>query len=201
MKYLRVFTDFAKTLEPLKDGERGRLFTAMLEYAEQGTAPELSGNERYIWPTVKADIDRQIEAYEHKCQVNRINGASRSQSHPVAPSRTQSLQKTKTEDKEKKRERKDIKETPPDGGVKKSAPRFTPPSVSEVREYCQERGNAVDAERFVDFYSAKGWMVGKNHMKDWRAAVRTWERDERSTPAPEQKPSAEMEAWLRGEID
>ena len=54
---------------------------------------------------------------------------------------------------------------------------FTPPTVEEVREYCQSRNNFVDPERFVDFYAAKGWMVGKNKMKDWKAAVRTWERN------------------------
>jgi len=55
--------------------------------------------------------------------------------------------------------------------------RFTPPTVNEVREYCRERSNDVDAQRFVDFYEAKGWYVGKNKMKDWKAAVRTWEKD------------------------
>ena len=54
--------------------------------------------------------------------------------------------------------------------------RFTPPSVDEVRAYCQERGNNVDAERFIDYYTSNGWKVGKNPMKDWKAAVRTWER-------------------------
>ena len=53
---------------------------------------------------------------------------------------------------------------------------FTPPSVAEVREYCEERKNAVDPESFVDFYTSKGWMVGKNKMKDWEAAVRNWEK-------------------------
>lgn len=57
--------------------------------------------------------------------------------------------------------------------------RFTPPSVEEVRAYCQERGNSVDPERFVDFYASKGWKVGNASMKDWRAAVRNWERDDR----------------------
>lgn len=55
--------------------------------------------------------------------------------------------------------------------------RFAPPTLEEVKEYCRERGNEVDAQRFVDFYEMKGWMVGKNKMKDWRAAVRTWERE------------------------
>ena len=55
--------------------------------------------------------------------------------------------------------------------------RFTPPSLDDVAEYCRERKNNVDPEAFVNFYASKGWMVGKNHMKDWRAAVRTWERE------------------------
>ena len=54
--------------------------------------------------------------------------------------------------------------------------RFKPPTVEEVRAYCEERQNSVDAEKFVDFYASKGWMVGSNRMKDWQASVRTWER-------------------------
>lgn len=59
--------------------------------------------------------------------------------------------------------------------------RFIPPSVDIVRAYCLERQNNVDAERFIDYYTANGWLVGKNKMKDWRAAVRTWERNGFST--------------------
>ena len=59
---------------------------------------------------------------------------------------------------------------------KRGKPAFTPPTLDEVLEYCRERGGCVDAERFLDFYAAKGWMIGKNRMKDWRAAVRNWER-------------------------
>lgn len=54
--------------------------------------------------------------------------------------------------------------------------RFTPPTVEEVTAYCRERGNSVDAERFVNFYASKGWKVGSEPMKDWKACVRTWER-------------------------
>lgn len=65
----------------------------------------------------------------------------------------------------------------PDGNT---APRgrMTPPTVAEVTVYCRERGNSVNPEAFVDFYASKGWMVGKNPMRDWKAAVRTWERSE-----------------------
>lgn len=57
--------------------------------------------------------------------------------------------------------------------------RFVPPTVDEVRAYCKERGNSVDAESFVDYYTSTGWLVGKKPMKDWKASVRTWERNER----------------------
>lgn len=53
---------------------------------------------------------------------------------------------------------------------------FVPPTADEVRAYCAERGNGIDADDFVDFYTGKGWFVGKNKMVDWKAAVRTWER-------------------------
>ena len=56
------------------------------------------------------------------------------------------------------------------------AKRFIPPTVEEVESYCSERGNGIDAQSFIDFYESKGWMIGKNKMKDWKAAVRTWER-------------------------
>ena len=54
--------------------------------------------------------------------------------------------------------------------------KFAPPTIEEVRSYCLERNNGIDAEAFVDFYTSKGWKVGKNPMKDWKAAVRTWEK-------------------------
>lgn len=55
--------------------------------------------------------------------------------------------------------------------------RFIPPTVDEVEAYCRERSNQVDSQRFVDFYTSKGWKVGKSSMKDWKASVRGWEKD------------------------
>lgn len=76
-------------------------------------------------------------------------------------------------EKEKEKEKK--KDTP------KGVCRFAPPTLEEVKEYCRERGNEVDPEKFIDFYESKGWMIGKNKMKDWKAAVRTWERSRETT--------------------
>jgi len=65
---------------------------------------------------------------------------------------------------------------------------FVPPSVEEVKSYCQERNNEVDPEAFVSFYESKGWMIGKNKMKDWKAAVRTWEKSRKAKVAESSKP-------------
>ena len=59
--------------------------------------------------------------------------------------------------------------------------RFQPPDVEAVRAYCQERGNGIDAQSFCDYYAARGWMAGKSKMRDWRAAVRTWESRNRAS--------------------
>ena len=65
---------------------------------------------------------------------------------------------------------------------------FVAPSVDEVAAYCKEHGYKVDAQMFVDFYTSKGWMVGKNKMKDWQAAVRTWARNNKAQKATDVSP-------------
>lgn len=63
---------------------------------------------------------------------------------------------------------------------KAKAKRFTKPTIEDIKEYCIERNNFVDAEKFFDYYSSNGWKVGKNPMKDWKASVRTWEKNSTS---------------------
>lgn len=80
-----------------------------------------------------------------------------------------------------------IKKDISDDISKKTRTIFKPPTIQEVRDYCEQRGNSIDAEYFVDFYTSKNWMVGKNKMKDWKACVRTWERNSKQeNPAKQQ---------------
>ncbi len=60
--------------------------------------------------------------------------------------------------------------------------RFEPPTIDQVRAYCKERNNGVDPTQFIDFYTAKNWMIGKNKMKDYMAAIRTWEKSDTTEP-------------------
>ena len=67
--------------------------------------------------------------------------------------------------------------------AKATAPRFKPPSLEEVEEYCLQRKRGISAQKWMDYYTANGWRVGKVPMKDWKAAVRTWENTEYATPS------------------
>ena len=69
---------------------------------------------------------------------------------------------------------------------------FTKPTIDEIQDYCIERNNNVNAEQFFDYYESNGWKVGKNSMKDWKAAVRTWERSEYRKPT--QKKNGKQDA-------
>ena len=175
LESFNAYHSYLDTMEALNDAECGRLFRALLEYSATGAAPELRGNERFVFPGMRSQIDRDIEKYNAKCARNRENGEKGGgHSPPNAPERPRTPTKDKDKEKDKDKD-KDIS-FPPDG-VKDSA-RAHRPTVEEVAAYCRERGNRVDAERFVDFYASKGWTVGNQPMKDWKACVRTWERRE-----------------------
>ena len=60
--------------------------------------------------------------------------------------------------------------------------RFTKPTVDEIADYCSERNNKVDPQRFYDYYESNGWVIGKVPMKNWKAAVRTWEKNNYTRP-------------------
>ena len=183
-EYFCAYHSFIETLTPYGDAECGRLFRAALVYSATGKEEEFRGNERYIWPTIKQMIDRDREAYNAKCQINRMNGskANAPERYRTVPNGTQEKEKEKEKEEGKDKDNPSEKENPSPAtagsGKEKEAPkRFTPPTVEEVRAYCLERGNAVDPEKWHAYYTSNGWMVGRNRMKDWRAAVRTWERN------------------------
>lgn len=83
-----------------------------------------------------------------------------------------------------------------------SKKRFVKPTLEEVQAYCQERNNGVEPEKFINYYESKGWVVGKSPMKDWKAAVRTWEKSGYNQPKAEQPtqagalPPPTLEEWL-----
>ena len=89
-------------------------------------------------------------------------------------------------EKEKEREKK-VDDESSTALLSESKKRFSPPSLEEVAAYCEERKNGIDPQSFIDFSSAKNWMIGKNKMKDFKACIRTWESRRRDDPKPSKK--------------
>ena len=180
MKYLKVWTSFREVIEPLQDAEKGRLFDMMLLYAEEGIDPgNFAGNERFVWPAAKQIIDLTAEKAE-KLRQNGLKGG-----RPVTKDNQEEANESKNNQskaneshKEKKRNNKEKERNGKEAINIVPLTRFVPPTEDEVALYCVERKNHVNAQKFVDYYSSNGWKVGRNPMKDWKAAVRTWERSE-----------------------
>lgn len=90
-------------------------------------------------------------------------------------------EKERSKEKEIEKEKESFKKEINQERSDEKAKRFTPPTIEEVSSYIAEKGYSVDADRFIDFYESKGWMVGKNKMKDWKASVRTWQNSRKES--------------------
>ena len=190
MKYLKVWTSFRDVIQPLSDAEKGRLFDMMLQYAEDNTEPaNFAGNERFTWPAAKQIIDLAAEKAEKLRQNGSKGGTAKSENMKALANDSNSYQSVAKDSnsyqteangsyKEKKRNYKEKECNDKESINIVPLKRFVPPTEDEVALYCIERKNHVNAQKFVDYYSSNGWKVGKNPMKDWKAAVRTWERSE-----------------------
>lgn len=185
LEYIPFYYSYRKKLEKLSDQEVGRLVRALLEYGETGETEELTGRESIAFDFIADDINRAKAAYDERCAKNQRNIKKRYAHHDDTTvydgirsnttvddgirSNTTVYETYQTKDKTKDNS------LPPNGVSDTRAKRFTPPSADDVSAYVQAQGYHVNADRFVAFYEQKGWMVGKNRMKDWKAAVRNWE--------------------------
>lgn len=183
-EYFCAYHSYIKQCKGLSDGELGRLFRALLEYSASGKVPELNGRESVAFDFMSANIDRDAESYKDTCNRNRENIAKRYER--IRPNTT--VYETYQEKEEEKEKEELLKKDISNEISKKSTrqKKFVPPTVEEVASYCLERKNKVDAAYFVDHYTSNGWKVGKQNMKDWKAAVRTWEKNGYNQPSKKQ---------------
>ena len=189
LPYIKLFSDTSTTVDLLTDEEAGRLFKAVLRYAN-GQEVELPGRETLVFSMLKTQIDRDATAYEEFREKQRVNGLKGGRpkkpvvnddnpenpevytDNPVVDEENPKnpvviLQNPKSQEKDKDKDKEEDKE-------KESKRRFTPPSPEEVSEYCKEHGYSIDPEAFIAFYESKGWKVGNQPMKSWKAAIVTW---------------------------
>ena len=188
MVYYRSFRESLRELPP----DLYKVVSeTIFDYAFEGIAPGPDSNAvaKALFIAIKPVIDNAHNRYDACVENGRKGGAPKGSRNN--PSGKPNLYKDKDVDKDKDIESKggaggsgksNVGNTPK--GTSADKPRkvaakraaFVAPSLQEVKNYISEKGYTVDAQRFIDFYEAKGWMIGKNKMKDWRAAVRTWMR-------------------------
>ena len=182
------YRDWLDGLKGLDVTTRLELLEAIINYGLDGKEMELSAMAKAVFGFIKPQLDRNADKYEQMCERNRANGrkggrpkkTEETQSNPENPVgflETQQNPKNPLKpDNDNDNDNDNDIEKKDENKFSSQKKYFRPPSVDEVEQYCRERGNGIDADAFVSFYESKGWMIGKNKMKDWRAAVRTWER-------------------------
>lgn len=200
-------TSYLEQIGLLSLEQRGVLLTAVFNYAAGHELPDMDGMVQMAFAFIRADLDRDAEKYERVCEVRREAG--KKGGRPKANAESGKQEKAKKAngffDKQNNPDNdsdndNDIKENTSKEVQKK---RFKPPTLDEVKAYIAEKGYSVDAERFIDFYTSKGWVVGKSPMKDWKAAVRTWAKGQKQNypSASVKKPSGRFDNFEQRTYD
>ena len=195
------YGSFFEALSCLDDDVRLQCYDAVIEYALTGNERELNGVSKAVFALIKPQINANNERYANGCKGGRPTSKT-SGFEKEAKSKTSGFEnddvsenQTITEHKPNENENENVNENVNDNEKKSaSSRRFVKPSLSEVKEYCQERNNDVNPEAFIDFYESKGWKVGNQPMKDWKAAVRTWEKRSDRPVTNKSSPASDMTA-------
>lgn len=180
--FYRSFYEAIKNLPP-EDFKNS--VVSIMEYGLNDMLPESNGIEKTVFLLVKPQIDANNKRYQNGMKGGKTT-AKQTEEEPkpnqsltkVEPRLNQTITKPEPNVNVNVNDN-DIKKKDPKGSKEKA--HFVPPTLENVIGYCREKGYKVDAERFIDFYESKGWMVGKNKMKDWKVAVRNWARQDKST--------------------
>lgn len=177
-EYVPIFFDWVEVTGELNAQEKGRLIDAIVLYAQGGDWQEqIKGNERYLFPAFKKQIDRANDISEVRSRATESR-RNQTTSNDIKPNQTESNDIKTANNKENNN-----KEDNNNKNDKKNNVRFAPPTREELAAYIAEKGYKVDADRWLAYYESNGWKVGRNPMKDWKAAVRTWASNGFDKPA------------------
>lgn len=177
MKYLKVYTDFAEDIRELTDNEVGRLFRAMLLYAETETVSGLKGNERYLWWAAKKNIDAQRNSYEERCSTNKRIATNRYQTSPDVTKRNDSCEE---QEQEQKQEQEQEQKTEKKSTVVRHAYGvygWVKLSGAEHDRLLSDLGEA-ELSRCINLVDERAQGTGnKNKWRDWNLIVRRCHRE------------------------
>ena len=185
MESAKIYRSFRDAAKQMPDGERLKFWDALMDYALDGIEPDLDGIAGIVFTAIRPTIDTRTESVMQGAKGGRPKkGGSESTKRGVFENQKGGFLETEKGGFEEPKTyiEAEAEEYTEDIKEKHSKKKFFPPSVDDVRSYCNERGNSVNPEAFIAYYSSNGWKVGRNPMKDWKAAVRTWENKEKSRP-------------------
>lgn len=170
--------DSLSVLNKLTKEQAGELFFAIKAYQE-GEQIEVSPIIEIVFEPFKNQFIRDGESYKKTCEARARAGSLGGKQKVANASKCKQKVANLADSKKDKDSKKDSKKDSIKESIKKKTSRFAPPTHTEVLEYMKERqvDDSAEAEKFVDFYTSKGWKVGRNPMKDWKAATRNWLRD------------------------
>ena len=193
-----MYIDWNDMIEELDDQSRGQLLLAIMRYQSGAELPEMDIGAKVAFAQIRNQFRKDEEKYSrtvaNRSAAGKLGGRPKANASAEKQKKQMLFEESSTKQTEAKKAdnvnvNDNVLKENTLKGVKEK--RFAPPTPENVRGYCREMGYAnVDAERFVDFYAAKDWMIGKNRMKDWKAAVRNWARQDHSSAAGKQKKNA-----------
>lgn len=192
-----LYTEQKAVIDKLTDEQAGKLIKAIYAH-ETGEEMELDAILDLVITPFLTVLEKDKEKYAEKCEKRAQAGAKGGKQRVANQANATFAKQTQANDSKTKQTQANQadNEYEYDNDFKKEnikrksatqAKAFVKPTVEEVKAYCVERKNNVNADKFIDFYESKGWLIGKNPMKDWKACVRTWEKGSASPP---NKPSS-----------
>lgn len=175
-------------LEPivakLSDKQAGVLFKSILMYAKNGTVATFEDSAVDIaFELIRQDIDYTNAKYNEVCE-KRKNAIQKRWSNTKNTNVCKCIQNDTKQYKPIHNDNDVDNDNDRDIDIsfqkekdkKEKVSRFIKPTLAEIKDYCTSRNNGIDPQAFFDFYESKGWKIGNTPMKNWRAAVNTWER-------------------------
>lgn len=170
-----LYCDIIHTIAKLSDEKAGELFKHILKYVNDENPKADDPLIEIAFEPIKQALKRDLIKWKNKSEANRINGSKGGRpKNPKNP-----VGYLVTENNRAQPKKADIVIDSVIDSDSVGNKRFTPPTFQQVREYEIEKNYTNKASRFIDFYESKGWMVGKNKMKNWKAARRNWSNDEK----------------------
>lgn len=198
-----LYQDYAKSLKILSQSQKGDLLDAIFAFNDDQEI-QLEPVVEMAFSFIRSDLERNKEKYQRTVERNKANGAKGGRplgnnglvDNPEEPKKPTGFSDNPKEPI------KSLNDNDDDNGNKINLKRFIRPNLEEIRNFCEDKRSSVDPVAFFNFYESKGWMIGKNPMKNWKAAIATWEskRSESIENKGQQKTNQTLHAIFNAQL-